>query len=175
MAVSQRFLWMLDYARKERMCMDPFCGTCGANPFLKRVERTLGLEELVPWQIFFRRVQYMDMLIEQLVALNEHHANANFDALKFFLTRAFAENPLEVRTQIENKLAATPAGSILARMKKHYEDRLAKQALSDPELAKVRREEKRKVKAENHRQRVEFYRSNPFISMRGRNGQDRSG
>ena len=172
MAVSPRFLWMLDHARKEQMCMDPFCGTCGANPFMKRVERTLGVEEFVPWQTFFRRAQYRDLLIEQISALNEHQANENFDALKFFLTRAFAANPLELRIQIENKLAATPAGLILDRMKKHYEDRLAKQALSDPELAKVRREEKRKVKAEIHRQRVEFYRSNPFISMRGRKGQD---
>ena len=79
-----------------------------------------------------------------------------------------------MRTEIENKLAATPVGSVLGRMKKHYEDRLAKQALSDPELAKVRREEKKKVKAGIHRQRVEFYRSNPFISMGSRTGRDPS-
>jgi len=172
MAVNPRFLLMLDHARKVRMCMDPFCGTCGANPFMERVQCTLGIEDFVPWQTFFRRAQYRDLLIEQIAALNDHHANANFYALKLFLTLAFAVNPLEVRNQIEIKLATTAAGSILDRMKKHYENRLAKQALSDPELAKVRREERRKVKAEIHRQRVEFYRSNRFISMRGRKGQD---
>ena len=158
MTVSPKFLWMLDHARREQMCMDPFCGTCGATPFMKLVERTLGLEDSVPWQIFFRRTEYRNLLIEQLAAFNEHHAQSNFDALKFLLTRAFAANPHEVRTEIENKLAATPVGSVLGRMKKHYADRLAKQALSDPGLAKARREEKKKVKAEIHRQRVEFYR-----------------
>ena len=154
--------------------MDLFCGTCGATPFMKLVERTLGLEESVSWQIFFRRAEYRNLLIEQLAALNENHSQSNFDALKFFLTRAFAANPHAVRTEIESKLAATPVGSVLERMKKHYEDRLAKQALSDPERAKARREEKKKVKAEAHRQRVEFYRSNQFISVRGRTGRERS-
>ena len=165
MRVSLRFLSMLDHARKEQMCMDPVCGTCGATPFMKSVELALGVEKLVPWQEFFQEAQYRDLLINQLVALNEHHAQTHFEAIKFFLTRAFAVNPLEVRNEIENRLAATPSGFILARMKQHYEERLARQALSDPEQAKVRREEKKKAKAEIHRKRVEFYRT--YRKIRG--------
>jgi hypothetical protein len=49
---------------------------------------------------------------------------------------------------------------------------MAKRALSDPELAKVRREEKKKMKAEIHQKRVEFYRANPFVSDLGPIGHD---
>jgi hypothetical protein len=172
MTVSPRFLWMLDHARKEQMCMDPFCGTCGATPFMKRVERTLGLEEFVPWQTFFRRRRYRDLLLNQLASLNPDQAEANFHALKFSLTRAFSANPPEVQLDIENRLRDTSAGLILVRMKKHHEDRMAKRALSDPELAKARREEKKKMKAEIHQKRVEFYRANPFLSDLGPIGHD---
>ena len=169
-----KFLLMLNYARKAQMCMTPSCGTCAATPFMELVERNLGLEEFVPWKTFFQQAQYRDLLLGKIVALNEDHANANFDALKLFLTLAFAVNPLEVQVQIENKLAGTPAGLILDCMKKHYETRLAKQALSDPKLAKIRREEKKKVKAKKHLERVEFYRSNPFHSKQGGKENDRS-
>ena len=105
-------------------------------------------------------------MLDQLALLNSDQAEANFHALKFFLTRAFSANLPDVHLEIENRLRDTPAGLILARMKKHHEDRMAKRALSDPELAKARREEKKKIKAELHRKRVEFYRANPFASDR---------
>ena len=133
---------------------------------MKWVERPLGLEKFVPWQTFFRRRQYRDLLLDQLASLNSDQAEAKFHALKFFLTRAFSTNPPDVQLDIKNRLGDTPAGLILARMKKHHEDRMAKRALSEPELAKAKREEKKKIKAELHRKRVEFYRANPFASDR---------
>ena len=133
---------------------------------MKWVERPLGLEEFVPWQTFFRRRQYRDLLLDQLASLNSDQAEAKFHALKFFLTRAFSTNPPDVQLDIKNRLGDTPAGLILARMKKHHEDRMAKRALSEPELAKAKREEKKKMKSEIHRKRVEFYLTNPFASDR---------
>ena len=156
---------MLDHARKKRLCMTPFCTTCGAIPFMKWVGYTLGIKEPFPWRDLFRIPEYRELLIDQLAALNAEQAELHFDALKFFLTRAFLENSPKIQTDIQNKLGSTPAGHVLARMKKHYEERLAISALSDPELAKTRREEKKKFRAENHRKRIEFYRTNPFVSM----------
>lgn len=169
MSINPRFLWGLSSARNKKMCMKAGCTTCGANPFLKGVQRTLGLEEFVPWATFFRRAQYRDLLIGQLALLNEDEAELNFDALKFFLTSCFIVNSSEIQTLIENELRSTSAGHILDRMKEHYEQRLAISALSDPELAKVRRGEKKKRKAEVHLKRIEFYRANPFVGKVGLN------
>ncbi len=163
MAINTKFQWALDDAREKKMCMVPFCGTCGANPFLKKVERALGLKKAVPAELLFCEAQYRDLLIEQLAILNSDNAELNFEALKLFLTLLSSFNTDDVMTEVENKLNGTPSGSVLRRMKMHYEAAIARRSWSDPALATEKREEKKKIKAEVHRKRIDFYRANAHI------------
>jgi hypothetical protein len=165
MVPNAAFQWVLDDARKERMCMVPYCGTCGANPFMRCIQRALGLKALVPVNIFFLESKYRDLLFEQLALLNSDQAELNFEAIKLFLTYAFNANSLDVTLDIEEKLAGTPTGFVLLRMRKHYDDVLAKRALSDQVLAKTRREEKKKAREQMHIKRKQYYQDNPFISI----------
>jgi hypothetical protein len=164
MTLTAKFQWALNSAREKKMCMVPFCGTCGASPFLIKVERALGLKEVVPTDILFRESQYRNLLIDHIAMLSLDDAELNFEALKLFLTLASFFNTDDVMVEVENKLNDTPSGSILRRMKRHYEAAIARQSSSDPALAAAKREEKKKIKAEIHRKRIDFYRVNSHNS-----------
>lgn len=159
--------WLQSYladAVRRKLCTKINCSTCGATEFRRGLIAALNGDAAQGAGENYRRPLEREEGIRLLKALAEvasddggGSSTAFEGAVRFLLYDLWASWVLR-ETDSENLLAGSWAGSILDRMKTHYEARMAAQRrreeLNNPANVQKRREERKRLKQEQHELRL---------------------
>ena len=153
--------WLEAYlaeAVRKKLCTKIHCTTCGAMEFRRGVLSALSIATgQHPRQCFDR-----ESAVEIARALAEVKPNGDAplsleDAVRCLLVDLWSGIPL-LDNDIEALLAGSWAGDILGRMKTHHEareaERRARDEFQSPAAVQKRREEKKRLKQEQHEKRL---------------------
>jgi hypothetical protein len=151
----------LEEAVRKRLCTQIGCTTCGAMEFRMGVLSALASTGK-PLRRHFDRESQIE-IARVLAELKPNHDDlrdplwGQEDAVRCILCDLWSNSPLLDR-EIEALLAGTWAGGLLRRMKEHREARetasRARDEFQSPANVQKRREEKKRVKQEQHEKRL---------------------
>lgn len=153
-------LYLQDSVRRD-VCIRINCTTCGASEFRRGL--LAALAEATGGPVALRMDHDVALALSRELP-NVHPAadpRCSLEgAVRLIIYEIwFTLGPQTLEEHIEPILTRTWAGSVLTRMKEHYQARM--EALSrhaeenDPERVKQRREEKRQLKQEKHVERLD--------------------
>lgn len=150
----------LDEAVHKKLCTRIYCTTSGAMEFRRGVLNALaGVTGQKPGNRYDH-----DSVLEITRALAEVKPSGETlmqmeAAVRCLLFDLWSGIPIFDKA-IEDLLAGTWAGDVLCRMKEHYEakerTRRAREEFEDPVNVRKRREEKKRLKQEQHQKRLEL-------------------
>lgn len=158
--------WLRDYLDKavaERLCTKPWCTTCGATPFRKGLLAALGQVSETSVGRWLDEPSGREILVGLAHVTNPAgpKAAAIEEAVRFVIFELWRATWLSV-PDMRPQLEGTYAGDVLQRMEAHHEAveaaRVAAQRRSDPELARERREQKKRERQAAHTERIALQR-----------------
>ena len=151
--------WLLGYldgAIEQQLCTTINCTTCGSldfrNGLLEAFVTSSGKTNLK-----YLNIETAQSLAKELATLNppqesRHKYESVFRFIIYDLWRVFMGTA-------RDHLGDSFAGDVYDRMGAHYQARLEEQRcheeMNDPEKAKQRREEKKRLRQEKHQERLE--------------------
>lgn len=148
----------LEESVRKNLCTQIYCTTCGAMKFrrgvLDALSRATGQQDLEK----LSREAALE-IAKTLAEVRPIQADLHklVDAIRCLLFDLWSGIPILDR-EIEGILAGSWADDILRRMQEHHEakqaERRAREEFESPEAARKRREEKKRLKQEQHRQRL---------------------
>jgi len=163
----------LETAKQSHLCAKIICTTCGAIPFQKLLIRQLvsGSSETLDLKIFgndFDQLRLIkNFLMHNQVALSEliselkNLSEPEFDEfgeyLRYILVVLYQDELIINHEEFEYNIEGTQIGFLLYKMKQHHQKRLEFKKIeyirNDPELARLRREQKKAERAIAHQKR----------------------
>jgi hypothetical protein len=162
--------WLRDnlkIAKESQYCAKIVCTTCGAIPFQRLLVRELvnhssagiGLifekntsEQIQLFKKFLIHNENTSLdLIAELKNLTEADIDEFSEYLRYILVILYANKLLLKDKTLDGLVSGTPIGDLLSKMKQHQQERLEFKKLeyirNDPELARVRREQRKAERA----------------------------
>jgi len=161
--------WLLQLARRaldESICTKLDCTTCGAMAFKKMFLGELGMNvpEMKAMSFNTGR-QHVEELIQELLLVSRAGLPRSPQAeelMRYLVSLCWSHIGVEERVAVRENLCGTWAGSTLESMITHESEREARRTehkdRSDPEKARIRREQMKAERQEKHEARRKYYR-----------------
>lgn len=158
--------WLRDYLDKavaEKLCTKPWCTTCGAAPFRKGLLAALAQESTTSggrWLDDATGREILAALAHVTYAAGPGAAKFE-EAVRFVIFELWRAARLSL-PEMSPQLEGTYTGGVLRRMEAHHETvetaRIEAERRSDPELARERREQKKRERQALHAERMALQR-----------------
>ncbi len=151
--------YYLDESVRRELCTAIYCTTCRSREFRLGILRTLAENKGIEPQTEYNRENIVEIAMALADVQPDVSQSSKFeDAVRCLLFDLWSPIPI-LNTELKSTLDGTWAGGLLKRMEDHENERAdarrAREEFEDPVNAEKRRDEKKRLNAERHQERLE--------------------